>query len=112
MKDIRKNRVDSITNNYNSNNEQLTTNKINEQENLIEIKKSKYKHSITNSKSEPVSLIYFRRGLRLEDNTAINAALSDIISSKKPDASIFCLFNFDPRQVGDDNKYKSNHCVK
>jgi deoxyribodipyrimidine photo-lyase len=46
------------------------------------------------------SLFVFRRDLRLEDNDALVAALD---SSKE----VVCLFNFDPRQVGENNRYFS-----
>lgn len=51
-----------------------------------------------------LSVFIFRRDLRLEDNTALHAALA---SSEK----ILPCFILDPRQVGD-NPFKSDHAVQ
>jgi deoxyribodipyrimidine photo-lyase len=53
-----------------------------------------------------ISLFVFRRDLRIEDNTALQAALQ---SSKQ----VIPCFIFDPRQVEDSqNAYKSNNALQ
>ena len=51
------------------------------------------------------SLFIFRRDLRLADNTGLNNALAQ--SNK-----VIPCFIFDPRQVEDSNKYKSNNAIQ
>ena len=51
------------------------------------------------------SLFIFRRDLRLEDNTALSAAIKD------SDRVVPC-FIFDPGQVGDGNEYRSNNSLQ
>jgi len=51
------------------------------------------------------SLFIFRRDLRLSDNTGLNNALA------KSNKVVPC-FIFDPRQIEDDNKYKSNNAIQ
>ena len=50
-------------------------------------------------------LFIFRRDLRLDDNTGLNAAL------RLSDAVIAC-FIFDPRQVDAGNSYRSMHAIQ
>jgi len=52
-----------------------------------------------------ISLIIFRRDLRLEDNTALIRAIKE---SKK----IMPLFIFDPRQIGSQNKFRSMNAIQ
>lgn len=52
-----------------------------------------------------LSLFIFRRDIRLQDNTALNAALEQ---SK----AVFPCFIFDPRQVGNSNSYKSDNAIQ
>jgi deoxyribodipyrimidine photo-lyase len=56
-------------------------------------------------KSYNTSLFIFRRDLRLTDNTGLNNALKQ---SKK----VIPCFIFDPRQVKDNNKYKSDNAIQ
>lgn len=51
------------------------------------------------------SLFIFRRDLRLEDNTALNEAR--LLSEK-----VITLFNFDPKQVGSKNSYRSTNSIQ
>lgn len=51
------------------------------------------------------TLFIFRRGLRLEDNTGLLAALED-------SEIVVPIFIFDPNQVGSGNKYKSNNSIQ
>lgn len=50
------------------------------------------------------ALFVFRRDLRLQDNTALLAALED-------SQNVIPVFIFDPRQVTD-NAYRSEHCIE
>jgi deoxyribodipyrimidine photo-lyase len=50
------------------------------------------------------SLFIFRRDLRLEDNTALIEAL-------KQSEEVIPCFIFDPRQIGEKNKFKSNNAL-
>ncbi len=51
------------------------------------------------------SLFIFRRDLRLEDNTSL-------MQAAKISASIIPCFIVDPRQVGNENEYKSDNCIQ
>ncbi len=51
------------------------------------------------------TLFVFRRDLRLEDNTGLIAALQHA-------EMVIPCFIFDPRQVGDDNQYRSNNAIQ
>lgn len=51
------------------------------------------------------SLFIFRRDLRLSDNTGL-------IQACKQSKEVLPLFNFDPSQVSDDNKYRSANCIQ
>jgi deoxyribodipyrimidine photo-lyase len=51
------------------------------------------------------SLFIFRRDLRIEDNTGLNAAIEQ-------SASVIPCFIFDPRQVGDKNSYRSMNAIQ
>jgi len=57
------------------------------------------------NKKYALSIFIFRRDLRLQDNTALNSALSQ---SK----SVIPCFVFDPRQIDDVNKYKTNNAIQ
>jgi deoxyribodipyrimidine photo-lyase len=52
-----------------------------------------------------LSLFIFRRDLRIQDNTGLNNAL------EKSNLVIPC-FIFDPRQIDDENKYKSDNAIQ
>lgn len=51
------------------------------------------------------SIYIFTRDLRLEDNTGLMMALSE---SEK----VYPIFIFNPKQIDDSNKYKSDNCVQ
>jgi deoxyribodipyrimidine photo-lyase len=51
------------------------------------------------------SLFIFRRDLRLEDNTAL-------IKAAEQSETIIPCFIFDPRQVDNENSFKSNNCIQ
>lgn len=50
------------------------------------------------------SIMIFRRDLRLDDNTALNACVRD-------SRTIIPIFIIDQRQVGSTNRYKSQHAI-
>jgi deoxyribodipyrimidine photo-lyase len=50
-------------------------------------------------------LFIFRRDLRLEDNTALNKALDEC-------ETVVPCFIFDPRQVGNDNEFRSQNAIQ
>lgn len=50
------------------------------------------------------ALFVFRRDLRIEDNTGLNAALRE-------NKEVFPCFLFDERQIGTDNPYQSAHAL-
>lgn len=51
------------------------------------------------------SLFIFRRDLRLEDNTALNEA-------RRLSEKVVTIFNFDPKQVGAKNNYRSENAIQ
>ena len=65
-------------------------------------------HSIKDKsimKKYNTSLFIFRRDLRLTDNTALNRALQE-------SETVVPCFIFDPRQVSNQNKYKSDNAIQ
>lgn len=56
-------------------------------------------------KKHALSLFIFRRDLRCDDNIALLQACND-------SEQVIPCFIFDPRQVGDNNSYKSNNCIE
>jgi deoxyribodipyrimidine photo-lyase len=52
-----------------------------------------------------LSLVIFRRDLRIDDNTAF-------IEASSVSDEILPLFIFDDRQIGEDNSYKSNNAIQ
>lgn len=56
-------------------------------------------------KNSTIALCIFRRDLRLEDNTALRAALEN-------SSEVLPCFIFDPRQVGEKNQYRSTNCIQ
>lgn len=52
-----------------------------------------------------LSLFIFRRDLRCNDNSAL-------LHACKNSEYVLPCFIFDPRQVSDDNSYKSSHCIE
>lgn len=56
-------------------------------------------------KKYDTSIFIFTRDLRLNDNTVLNLALNE---SK----NVIPIFIFNPKQIDDNNKYKSNNCVQ
>lgn len=57
------------------------------------------------SKKNRKSLFIFRRDLRLDDNTAL-------LNAAQQSQSIIPCFIFDPRQVGNENEFKSENCIQ
>src|SRR5579872_44495 len=51
------------------------------------------------------SLFIFRRDLRLADNLGL-------LEACKQSELVIPLFNFDPEQVGNANKYRSSNCIQ
>lgn len=57
------------------------------------------------SKKYAIGIMIFRRDLRLYDNTALNNARVHC-------QTVIPVFIFDPRQVGDDNEYRSKNALQ